>query len=124
MDTKHNLATEGTTLTASYARTHDAFLSVAQDTGLKPFDVRVLVALHDRGGSGRTDHLEREMWDGGPAIRRSSLTLRTRGLIRADAGEGTSRPKRGVRARYTLTAKGRGYAQRLLALVTEMDVAA
>lgn len=102
------------TTTASYAATHDAFISVAERERLIPFDVRLLVALADRGGRGRTDELERDMLTHGSAIRRSSMTLRARGLVRATAADGGPTPKRGVRVRLTLTARGARVAQRAL----------
>lgn len=103
-----------TTATATYGRFHDALLSIAHEHGLVPFDVRMLVALHERGGEGRSDELERDMVVEGSAIRRSSLTLRKARLVTADAGHGTRRPKRGVRARYELTPAGRAIAVRVL----------
>lgn len=99
------------TVTAIYGATHDAFLTVARRHQLVPFDVRLLVALRDRGGAGRTDELAREMVVEGTAIRRSSLELRRRRFITADAGEGTRGPERGVRARLSLTDRGREVAR-------------
>jgi DNA-binding MarR family transcriptional regulator len=98
-------------VTTAYSAAHDAFRLAAWDAEIHPFDVRLLVALEERGGTGRTDELAREMLIEGTAIRRSSLTLRDRKLIVADAGEGTKRPKRGVRARLGLTDAGRAVAQ-------------
>lgn len=101
-------------VTAAYAATHDAFTSVAEFERLVAFDVRLLVAIADRGGSGRTDELQRDMLAHGSAIRRSSMTLRARGLVRATACDGTPTPKRGVRARLTLTERGEAVAGRAL----------
>lgn len=109
------------TRTAAYGATHEAFLTIAHAKRLVPFDVRLLVALEERGGEGRTDELEREMCVGGTAIRRSSLTLRHRRLILADAGQGTRRPKKGVRARFTLTARGREIARQAILRADELD---
>lgn len=104
--------------TRTYGQGHDALLTTARALNLIPFDVRLLVALHERGDEGTTRDLEREMSDLGSAIRRSSLKLRARGFIVADAGPGTTRPRRGVRARFTLTRAGSQAAQRTLEVAT------
>lgn len=93
-------------ITATYSHAHEAFVTIARSKDLMPFDLRVLVALKERGGVGRTDELEVELQCEGSAVRRSYPILVERGLVTADAGEGTLRPKRGVRARLQLTRPG------------------
>lgn len=102
------------TATEQYSRLHASIADVACQEGLVPFDVRILVALEERGGEGRTDELEAEMRSEGTGIRRSYPTLVVLGLVCADAGEGTSAPKRGTRTRLTLTRKGHDMARRVL----------
>ena len=103
------------TATETYSRLHEALSDEAASIGLTPWDVRILLALHERGGEGRTDELEGELLCCSSQIRRSSLPLRAARFITADAGKGTRAPKRGTRARLVLTAKGRVSAQRVLA---------
>lgn len=100
-------------ITASYAETHNAFQTAAYDAKLTPFDIRLLVALEERGGTGRTDELARETRVEGAQIRRSSLTLRAKELVVADSADG-SPVKRGARARLKLTASGRKLARRAI----------
>ena len=98
------------TVTAVYSHANEAFNAIARAHRLVPFDVRLLVALHERGGEGRTDELEVDMQTEGTAIRRSYPPMAARRLLAADAGSGTTRPKRGVRTRLTLTTAGRNVA--------------
>lgn len=102
------------TATEQYSRLHASIADVACQEGLVPFDVRILVALEERGGEARTDELEAEMRSEGTGIRRSYPTLVVLGLVWADAGEGTNRPKRGTRTRLVLRAKGVHLARRVL----------
>jgi hypothetical protein len=97
-------------ITAVYSRAHDAILTVAGRYGLVPFDVRLLVALLERGGEGRTDDLEWELRAEGAMVRRSYGGLRAVGYVEADAGPGTTEPRRGTRTRLMLTATGRRVA--------------
>lgn len=110
---------ESVTVTAMYAHAHDAFATVARASLLKPFDLRVLVAIHEHGGSRRTDQLEADMQCDSSAIRRSYPVLWIRDLLTADAGEGTPRPKRGTNTRLTLTDDGRDLARLALLLAND-----
>lgn len=106
-------------ITRSYGQAHNAFAMVArQHRGFTPFDVRLLVALLEHDGVARTDQLEAAMQIEGSAIRRSYCELRAAGFLLADAGEGTAEPKRGTRARLSLTARGREIAEAALSLAT------
>ena len=105
------------TTTEAYSRTHHALACAARENGLTPTDVRVLVALHDRGGEGRTGELYEEMFDEGTMIRRASLALRKRRFIAVRAADGSPRPKRGVQAVYRLTARGETVALRVRAIL-------
>src|SRR5262245_54789271 len=93
-------------VTETYSHAHEAFEVVARANDMAPFDMRLLVAIHERGGEARTDELEVDLQACGSAIRRSYPNLWVRGLLKADAGEGTFRPKRGVNTRLTLKASG------------------
>lgn len=108
-------------ITDTYARAHESFRAVAQDASVLPADVRVLVALHEVGGEARTDELEDRLLSNPTAIRRSSITLRREGLILADAGPGTTRTRRGTRARLSLTAAGADIARQAVALASTTD---
>jgi hypothetical protein len=85
-------------LTREYTLTHQAVREVATKRELMPMDVRVLVAIADRGGVARTDELETDLGMGGSAVRRSLLTLRPRWCEGGD--------KRGARSPIRLTDDG------------------
>lgn len=95
------------TRTAVYSETHRAILLAARERNLRPYEVRLLLALHDRGGSGRTDQLEEDLCeDQGTAIRRASIKLRSRRFISGAAADGSGQIKRGVRMSFVLTKRG------------------
>lgn len=110
----------GTSLTAVYSAAHGAFSYVADAHALTRFEVRLLVAVLDRGGSTTTAELEADLGACGSSVRRASLTLRASGHVLADAGPGTSQPVRGCRARISLTAEGRVAAEHSVRLARKM----
>lgn len=129
MDTRCNpdfrLSATAESITAAYSLAHESFVTLSRANDLMPFDLRLLVALEERGGSGRTDEIEVELQCEGSAVRRSYPMLERRGLLTADAGEGTLRPKRGTRSRLTLTAYGRDLARAVIQRANEgLEVAA
>lgn len=100
-------------ITASYAETHNAFQTAAYDAKLTPFDIRLLVALEERGGTGRTDELARETRAEGAQVRRSFKKLREEALLTADGADGLRR-RRGVRTQLKLTASGHRLARKAI----------
>lgn len=109
------------TVTASYSVAHDVLRETARRQRLVLFDIRLLLAIHERGGVGRTDELALELSGDAAGVRRSSLALRATGLIRADAGPGTSRTKRGTRARLVMTGDGAALAREVLDDIDERN---
>lgn len=103
-------------ITETYSRVHDAMLTTADRHSLKPYDVRLLVALLERDGEARTDDLERDLCSEGTSIRRSSLALRDAQMITAWSSAPGRPPKRGVRSHLSLTLHGHVVAQSALAL--------
>lgn len=116
------MSTKSTTVTASYTATHRAFSEVAKEHGFTPFDVRVLVGIADHGGTVRTDLLSAALHVEASAVRRSSLALRSAGLVSVDAVDG-GRVRRGVSSRLALTASGRRLVNAALAHIDERDAA-
>jgi DNA-binding IclR family transcriptional regulator len=102
-------------VTDVYGRVHWLLAAYARVNAIVPADVRLLVALHERGGRGTSDELWREMATNATAVRRSSITLRNRGLVVASAADGSVRPKRGTLLQLDLTENGRSIAQMVLA---------
>jgi DNA-binding MarR family transcriptional regulator len=95
------------TITRDYAATHSALSVVARSVGLAPADVRVLIALAERGPA-RSDELERDLGIDSSALRRSLLALYKRGLC-----AGAPR-KRGTRTTVSLTDAGNAIAEMAL----------
>jgi hypothetical protein len=107
--------TEPRTMTGTYGQIHQALQEAAtHHPGLTAADVRVLVAIHEHGGEILSHPLANAAVIVDTQVRRSSLTLRALGLIRADSGPGTTRPRRGTQARFTTTPAGRDLAARAL----------
>jgi hypothetical protein len=105
-------------VTAVYSQAHNAMTCVARTYGLMPFDVRILVALLERGGEARTNDLEWDLRCEGTMIRRSYPALCSVGYVLADAGPGTDQTKRGTRTRLVLTATGRRLANEAIEWTT------
>ncbi len=70
-------------VTQGYSRVHKAYLVTARAYDMVPMDVRVLVALAERGGTATSDQLEEDLFlgDGGSAVRRSLGNCRSIGLL-------------------------------------------
>ena len=103
------------TATEQYTRMHNALALVAADEGLRPFEVRVLVALHEAGGSLRSDELVARLADGkgGSQVRRSLGPLYAR--VYATGGGSDGGPRRpGTLSQITLSGRGIGVARRVL----------
>jgi hypothetical protein len=106
-------------ITADYTRTHLAIAVEAKGASVDPFCVRVLLALHDCGGSASTAELEDDLASDGAAVRRALLALYPRKLaMGAGADGGPRRP--GVRTVATLTDDGRSICERIALVVTDM----
>jgi len=70
------------TVTLDYSRVHRAFIDVAKVwPDLEAFDVRLLVALHEAGGSAKEVDLRDEMQVFVEAVQRSARKLRAGGYI-------------------------------------------
>jgi hypothetical protein len=96
-------------LTQRYSKMHTAFVLVARGHELTPFDVRVLLAVADRGGSARSDEIGADLIlssSNQSSFRRSSLGLRATGHVIGSASNGRGRVKRGERHVLKLTEKG------------------
>lgn len=98
-------------LTHAYATIHEALTATAARHGLTPIDVRVLVALWERGHIATSHELERDLLCQGSQVRRASLTLRKGGFVRCDSGPGTAAPRRGTVMRLQLLRPGRIIAE-------------
>ncbi len=87
-------------ITQGYSRVHKAYVVTARVYGLVPMDVRVLVALAEREGVATSDQLEEDLHlgDGGSAVRRSLVNLRSTGLLCGGSVRGR-RDKIQIRAR-------------------------
>lgn len=101
-------------LTLEYSLTRQAIREVAVRHELASMDVRVLVALADRGGTARTDDLEADLRQDGSAVRRSLIALRPRWCEGGD--------KRGARLPIRLTEEGWQTAQSVERLRRELAV--
>lgn len=86
------------TVTLNYSLTHRAILKVAGQYKLAPIDVRVLVALRDRGDQAYGDELKEDLHSEGSAVRRSIGAMRGTWLTGGD--------QRGRRVPIQLTEKG------------------
>jgi hypothetical protein len=102
------------TFTENYSRIHDALLDAATLRGLRPWDVRVLVALEERGGRAVTDQLQDDLRDrNGAQVRRSLITLYAQDLATGQSSRGGPR-RAGQRSVVTLTFNGRAIARDVL----------
>jgi hypothetical protein len=99
-------------ITKAYSVLHETFDRVASAEGIAPFECRVLLAIHECGGSARTDQLEALLRgrNGGSQVRRSLLRLYDTGHATGAATDGGVR-RRGIRSRATLTDRGRKAVQ-------------
>jgi DNA-binding transcriptional regulator PaaX len=68
-------------ITREYGLTHQAVKQVAQDRGLTVIDVRLLVALAERGGRATTDQLLEDLAVHETQLRRSMSKVRQQGLL-------------------------------------------
>lgn len=94
------------TLTDAYSQVHRALADSAREAGLVPHDVRVILALDERGGTATSEELYDDLRCEGTAVRRSLLTLYKAGLVEGRAIDGGPR-RPGVVTRAELTATGR-----------------
>ncbi len=70
------------TVTLDYSRVHRAFIDVAKAwPGVEAFEVRLLVALHEAGGTAKEVDLRDEMAVYVEAVQRSARKLRAAGYI-------------------------------------------
>jgi hypothetical protein len=78
------------------ARSHSVFshalTATARVHGLTAFDVRLLLALAERGGRSRSDQLEADLLTNGTSVRRSLLTLRPFGMVKGGDKRGHREP--------------------------------
>lgn len=109
-------------VTAPYTRAHEAFSRVAHalPKGTTAYDVRVLVALLERGGSARMDELAGDLCPSGDytALRRSTSTLYGRGLATGRGADGGER-RPGTLTLVELTSRGRHAARVAYGLATQ-----
>jgi hypothetical protein len=98
-------------LTRAYSQLHRALVDAARTEHLTPTDVRLLVAIHERGGQARTDELAADLCCEGTAVRRSVGALRGFWLKASAEGGGKTRP--GVQTVLTLTTAGRRLVERV-----------
>lgn len=92
-------------VTRAYSAAHQAFkLAAESQPGLTSFDVRVLVALYERGGTAGSFDLAGDLESEGTSVRRSSLVLRHEFVV-VDAVDG-GRVRQGVQSRLRLTLRG------------------
>lgn len=103
------------TATGAYSRAHSAFNAIALRNGLTATDIRVLVALRERGGNASTDLLEQDLALHGSGVRRSGAALVAEDCVIARSVTG-GRVKRGVRSLLQLTEEGTQVADDALAL--------
>lgn len=98
--------------TRVYSDVHRSIFDIAQSHDLTPFDGRVLLALLENGGSASSPELYEGMRAEGSGVRRSSLVLRDRGMVEAEAVDG-GRCRSGINFRLTLTSGGRLIASQI-----------
>jgi hypothetical protein len=91
---------------ATYTRTHTALVATAHETGLKPFDVRVILALHERGEEATSFELSEDLNSEGSQVRRSLLGLYEREMCVGEAADG-GRRRPGTVTQVRLTPVGR-----------------
>ncbi len=101
------------TATATYGRIHSALRSAAAALQTVPMNVRVLVALLERGGRGTTDELTADLHANATAVRRAAGELYARGWARGRGSDGGPR-RIGVTSRLELTPAGDHIARRVL----------
>jgi CO/xanthine dehydrogenase Mo-binding subunit len=102
------------TLTATYSRIHRAIAETANELGIEPRDVRLLLAIAELGGERvSSDQLEQAMEyvtaASASAARRSLTMFYLQGLATGIASDGGKR-RPGVRSLITLTETGRSVA--------------
>ncbi len=102
------------TATLTYGRIHNALRSTAGVLQTVPMNVRVLVALHERGGAATTDELTADLHANATAVRRAAGELYVRGWARGMGVDGGPR-REGVRSRLELSAEGECVARSFFA---------
>ncbi len=99
--------------TLTYGRIHNALRSAAGALHTVPMNVRVLVALLDRGGAATTDELTADLHANHSAVRRAASELYARGWACGRGSDGGPR-RVGVTSRLELTPAGEQIARRVL----------
>lgn len=103
-------------ITAAYTRAHAAFATAAREHALRPFDVRILLAVHERDDSADTAAIATDLGQPeGATVRRALPELVMFDLVTTVASDG-GRVRPGTRTVVTLTAAGRAIAERALLL--------
>lgn len=103
-------------VTGLYSKLHRAMLDVAKRKNLTPGDVRLIVAVYERGGSARTDDITTDLRCEGTMVRRSVCNVRGRyASVRGiDGGEA----RQGIRSVITLNGRGLTLAGEVLRLAS------
>ncbi len=101
------------TATVTYGRIHTALRSTADIVQTEPMNVRVLVALLERGGAATIDELETDLHANATAVRRAAVHLYARRWATGLASDGGPR-RPGARSRLELTADGEQIARGVL----------
>lgn len=109
-------------ITAAYTRAHAAFLAIAREHALRPFHVRVLLAVLERDGTADTAAIAEDLGQNGAAVRRALPELVTFDFV-ATLGIDGGRVRPGTRTVVTLTPRGRDAAERALLLAQPPEVA-
>jgi DNA-binding MarR family transcriptional regulator len=89
----------GSPITSPYVAAHQAYAATGNHHNLWAFDIRILVALHERNGYAEARDLQSDLLCLEPAVRRSLRMLVQRRLI-------TSTPRPGINATLWLTTEG------------------
>lgn len=110
------------TVTSAYTAAHAAFATTAQRTGLKPFAIRTMVALVDRGGSATTFDLADDLAVSRSAVRRIAVDLYASPFALGVADGGGDRGPGRV-SRITLTRAGAELAADVVASIHGMPEA-
>lgn len=111
------------TPTLTYTRLHRAFMDAASRCGVTPTTVRVLLAVHDRGGTVKSLELYDDLGGEGSRVRHALLEAYDAGL--ADGtGPGGGRRKRGNAVDVQLTPTGRALLTGVLEAVQGLEAAA
>jgi hypothetical protein len=109
-------------ITAEYTAIHQAIAEEGKRVGVKPFCIRVLLAVHERGGEATTLEIEEDLKADDAAVRRAVLALYSKKLARGCGVDGGPR-RPGVRTVVQLTDEGRAVCGRITAACSEEFVA-